>query len=80
MGWKAHSFTCFHWGMGAGRPCPGRQQDGRLTPRSCVGCDTHRPHVGGGTTWRQNKIKYIKVEEDIKKVPVEDRHPSIHQL
>lgn len=61
------TFTCFHWGMGAGRPCSGGQQDGWLTPRSCVGYDTHRPRMSGGRSWRQNKIKYIKVGEDIKK-------------
>lgn len=62
----SNSFTCFHWGVGAGRPCSGRQQDGWLTPRSCVGYDTHRPRVSGGRAWRQNKIKHIKVE-DIKR-------------
>lgn len=42
------SFTCFHWGVGAGRPCSGRQQDGWLAPRSCVGCDTQAKY-GWGT-------------------------------
>lgn len=31
----------------------------------------------GERTWRQKKIKYIKVE-DIKKVLVEDRHKSMN--
>lgn len=31
----------------------------------------------GERTWRQKKIKYIKVE-DIKKVLMEDRHKSVN--
>lgn len=55
----SNSFTCFHWGMGAGRPCSGRQQDGWLTPRSCVGYDTHTQATcerGQDMETKQNKI------------------------
>ena len=61
-GWEGlglgSSFTCFHWGVGAERPCSGRQLDGWLTPRSCVSCDT-QASVGRDSTWRQkNKKKH----------------------
>lgn len=34
---------------------------------------------GGDRTWRQNKIKYIKVGEDTKKILMVDRHTSMSQ-
>lgn len=72
MGWGS-SFTCFHWGVGAERPCSGRQRDGWLTPCSCVGWNT-QASAGRDSTWRQkNKNTHIKVE-DTKKILTAHRH------